>query len=121
MAHTARADLSSSGILTIWRVACVARGMSRKVRWNRESETAIDQSSVATVTSSLWFRGPIHVLEVIKLYVEAFLEAGRKTSERRFVAAGFSVTDLAHRNRRSGELSEMAGRACTMSRKAWCW
>ena len=94
--------------------------MSRKVRWNRESETAIYQSGMATVTSSLWFRAPVHVLEVIKLHVEAFLKAGRKTFERRFVAAGFSVTDQAHRNSWCGELSEMAGRACTMSRKARC-
>ena len=58
-------------------------------------------------TAALRTRRAVHVLRVVKLYVEWFFEACRKTFQWRIVTAYVRVADRAHRNLRCCELAAM--------------
>jgi hypothetical protein len=58
------------------------------------------------------------VLCVIELDVEWFIEAGGKIFQRRIIGADVGVTDLAHRDLRSCELTAMTIRACFVTGKS---
>ena len=63
---------------------------------------------MAAYTAALRPRIAGVVLRVIEFHVERFVEAGRKTFQRRIVCLRVCVADQAHRYSRSRELSAMA-------------
>jgi hypothetical protein len=78
--------------------------MRREVCRNRQRDAAVD----GRVTAIATLRRPrfaFHVLRVIELHVEAFIESRGKTLERRVAAFCICVTDETHRDRRRRELS----------------
>ena len=87
------------------RVATIMRG---EIRRYRQTHAAIDRRVVTTSTTTLRSRRAGHMLCVIELHVERFIEARRKILQRRIVAADVSVADHAHRHLRRGELAAMA-------------
>ena len=93
--------------------------MRREVRGNRKAHAAIDRRAMTACTTSLRTSRAVHVLRVIELDVEWFVEARGKTLQRRIVAADITVTDLAHRHLRRRELTAMAVGAGFVTGKAW--
>jgi hypothetical protein len=60
---------------------------------------------VTAIATLRWSRVAFHVLRVIELNVEAFIESRREIPQRRVAAFCIRVTDETHRNRRRCELS----------------
>jgi hypothetical protein len=75
---------------------------------------------MTTSATSLWFCGAVHVLSMIKFYVERFVEASWKIFQRRITATGIRVADLAHRYLRRSELAAVTISAGLVTWKAWC-
>jgi len=98
-------------------MACVTRGVRRKICWNRKPESAVYKSSVTPIATCLGFCVAFHVLVVIELNVEAFFESRWKVFQRWSIHLHFSVTDRTHRNGWRSELTEVTTLASAMSRK----
>ena len=94
-------------------VTAVMRG---EVRGDRERDATVRRRMTA-VTSLLRTSGTGHVLRVVKLHVETFVESGGEVFQRRIVALRVGVADQAHRNRRRRELSAMTIGASFVTRK----
>ena len=92
--------------------------MCCEVRRNRERDSAI-RRRVTAITALLRSRFTFHVLRVIELHVEAFVEARGEILQRRVSALRIRVTDETHRNRRRRELSSMAIRAGFVTGETW--
>ena len=73
---------------------------------------------MTTRAACLWSRRAGHVLRMIKLHIERFVEAGREVFEWRVATGDVCVTDRAHRNLRRGELAAMTVGAGFVTRKA---
>ena len=92
--------------------------VSREVRRNRQRHTTI-RRRVTAVTSLLRTSSARHVLRVIKLHVESFIESSGEVFQRRIAALRVGVADQAHRNRRRRELSAMTIGTRFVTRKTW--
>jgi hypothetical protein len=73
---------------------------------------------MTTGTTALRASAAGHVLRVVKLHVERFLEAGGEVLQRRVVAADVRMANHAHRYCRRGELTAMTISACFVTREA---
>ena len=118
VANAARRDLASSGRFTRRRVTSVATVVGRQICRDRQRDAAIG-GRVTAVATLLRSRGAGHVLRVIELHVEAFVESRREIFEWRIAALRVGVADQAHWNRRGRELSAMAVGAGFVTREAW--
>ena len=78
VANSARSHLASRVRFAGWSVARVAIVVCREIRGNRQSRAAIDGRAVTAGATSLRARGAGVVLRVIKLDVEALVEARGK-------------------------------------------
>ena len=81
--------------------------MGREIRRDRQAHATIDRRTMTTRTTFLRSPQAGVVLRVIELDVERFVEARRKTLERRIVGLRVRVTDETHRYRRARELAAM--------------
>lgn len=116
----ARRDLTACRCFARRSVTGVTTVVGREVRGDREANTAIDRRIVTARASSLWPRAFVHVLRVIKLHVEWFVEACREIFEWWITGADVCVTDHAHRHLWCGELAAMTISAGLVTRKARC-
>src|SRR5262249_49358834 len=105
--------------LRVRRVTRVATVMRRETRRNRQRHSASQGRVVTSYATLLWFSRAGHVLRVIELHVEAFLENRRKIFQRRIVAGYIRVADRAHRHVRGVELREVTVGAVFVARKLW--
>src|SRR5262245_45429986 len=96
-------------------VATVVRG---QIRRNRQRDPAIRRrvTAIATLLRSSF---ALHVLSMIELHVEAFIESCREVLQRWISALRVCVADQAHRNRGCCELSAMTIGAGFVTGKAW--
>ena len=94
----------------------VAAVVRRKIRRNRQRDAAV-RRRVTTVATLRRPRRAFHVLRVIELHVEVFVERRREIFERWIPALRVGVADETHRNRRRRELSAMTIGAGTVTRE----
>jgi hypothetical protein len=118
--NSTRCDLAAGIRFTGWRVTGVTIVMRRDVRRNRQTHATIERRVMTARTAARRARRTGHMLCVIELDVEWFVEARGKSFQRRIVAADVRVADLAHRDLRRGELAAMAISARFVTGKTWC-
>ena len=114
VAHAARCQIASISrrVRSVAGVAAIVRAHSRG---NRQGRAASQRSTVTTHASVLRPGAASHMLRMIEPHVEAFFEFVRESFARRIVAVDALMTDRAHRQRRCGELCEVATGASLVS------
>jgi len=85
-------------------MAAVALRVCCQISWNGKCNTAVERTIVTSNATVLRASSTIHVLRMIKLNIETFLETRRKIPEWRLIRTRVSMADEAHRNTRSHEL-----------------
>lgn len=106
VANTTRRDLATRWGFTRRIMATIAAVMRREVSRNRKSDAAV-RRRMASIATLLWPRFAFHMLGVIELHVETFVEARGKILERWIAALCVAMANQAHRDCRRCELSAM--------------
>jgi len=117
--NSTRRDFATRIRFARGRVARVAIVVGGDVCRNRQSRASIDRRIVTTRAASLRARRSGHVLSMIKLDIERFVEARRKILQRWIVTADIGVADNTHRHLRRRELPAMTVSAGFVTGKAW--
>ena len=119
MTNTARRHFLTIVRLAARRVASVTTVVRIQANWYRKPRAAQKRLVMTTVAAIARSRGAGHVLGMVKLHIEAFIEPRRKTLKRRLGALNIRMTNQAHRNSRSEELGPVTVGAGLVTGKFW--
>ena len=92
----------------IRRVTGITAIVRAHARGNRQGYAAPQRARMTTDATVLRARAAGHMLRVIELHVKALVELVRESFARRIVAVDALMTDRTHRQRRRGELRQVA-------------
>jgi len=118
--NTAGRHLAAGVRLTVRSMAAVTTVVCVQANRNGQRRAAQEWFVVTSVAAIARARSAGHMLRMIKLNIEAFIEPRRKTSQRRVRTLNIRMTNLAHRNGRSYELAQVTVGAGFVAGKFWC-